>query len=95
MLSRDGVINLNDLKKKKPAELAKYAAELQIEGAAGMRKQDLIFALLQAHSENDGAVFAEGVSRFCPMASAFCGRRTTTIWPAPTTSTSRRRRFAA
>ena len=71
MLSRDGVINLNELKKMKPAELAKYAAELQIEGAAGMRKQDLIFALLQAHTENSGAVYSEGVLETLPDGFGF------------------------
>ena len=71
MLSTDGVVNLNELKKKKPAELAKYAADLKIEGAAGMRKQDLIFALLQAHTENSGAVFSEGVLETLPDGFGF------------------------
>jgi transcription termination factor Rho len=44
-LNKDEIVNLNELKKKKPAELARYAAELKIEGAAGLRKQDLIFAV--------------------------------------------------
>lgn len=71
MLSQDGVINLNELKKKKPSELARYAQEMQIEGAAGMRKQDLIFALLQAHTENSGAVFSEGVLETLPDGFGF------------------------
>ena len=71
MLSNDGVVNLNELKKKKPAELAKYAADLKIEGAAGMRKQDLIFALLQAHTENSGAVYSEGVLETLPDGFGF------------------------
>lgn len=71
MLSEDGIVNLNDLKKKKPAELAKYAADMQIEGAAGMRKQDLIFAILQAHTENSGAVFSEGVLETLPDGFGF------------------------
>ncbi|RYF12021.1 MAG: transcription termination factor Rho [Deltaproteobacteria bacterium] len=71
MLSKDGVVNLNELKKKKPAELAKYAADLKIEGAAGMRKQDLIFALLQAHTENSGAVYSEGVLETLPDGFGF------------------------
>jgi transcription termination factor Rho len=71
MLSEDGIVNLNELKKKKPAELAKYAADMQIEGAAGMRKQDLIFAILQAHTENSGAVFSEGVLETLPDGFGF------------------------
>ena len=71
MIDSTGAINLNELKKKKPAELAKYATELEIEGAAGMRKQDLIFALLQAHTEKDGAVFSEGVLETLPDGFGF------------------------
>jgi transcription termination factor Rho len=71
MLNQDGVVNLNELKKKKPAELARYALDMKIEGAAGMRKQDLIFALLQAHTENSGAVFSEGVLETLPDGFGF------------------------
>ena len=71
MLSRDGVIDLNELKKKRPTELAKYALELEIEGAAGMRKQDLIFAILQAHTEGSGAVYSEGVLEVLPDGFGF------------------------
>ncbi len=71
MLNKDGVINLNELKKKKPAELLKFAAELQIEGTGGMRKQDLIFALLQAHTDNNGAVYSEGVLETLPDGFGF------------------------
>jgi len=68
---KEGVINLNDLKKKKPHELAKYAADFNIEGAAGMRKQDLIFALLQAHTDNSGAIYSEGVLEILPDGYGF------------------------
>ena len=71
MLSKDGVVNLNELKKKKPSELAKIAAELNIEGAAGLRKQDLIFAILQAHTDNSGAVYSEGVLETLPDGFGF------------------------
>jgi len=71
MLAKDGVINLNELKKMKPAELARHATELNIEGAAGMRKQDLIFALLQAHTDNSGSVFSEGVIETLPDGFGF------------------------
>ncbi|MEZ0312331.1 MAG: transcription termination factor Rho [Myxococcota bacterium] len=64
-------MNLNDLKKKKPAELGRMAADLNIEGVAGMRKQDLIFALLQAHTENSGAIYSEGVLETLPDGYGF------------------------
>ncbi len=69
VVSKD--INLNDLKKKKPAELGRMAAELNIEGVAGMRKQDLIFALLQAHTEQSGAIYSEGVLETLPDGYGF------------------------
>ena len=42
-------MNIVELKDKKISELTKLAKKFNIEGAAGMRKQELIFALLQAH----------------------------------------------
>ena len=71
MLAKDGVINLNELKKKKPHELARYAAELNIEGAAGMRKQDLIFQILKAQTEQSGFIFSEGVLEVLPDGFGF------------------------
>ncbi|MBC7793277.1 MAG: transcription termination factor Rho [Clostridia bacterium] len=64
-------INLDDLKKKKPGELVSMATELNIEGVAGMRKQDLIFALLQAHTENSGNVYSGGVLETLPDGYGF------------------------
>ena len=63
LTNEDGVINLNELKKKKPTELAKYAAEMGIEGSGGMRKQDLIFALLQAPYRELGSGVFRGRAR--------------------------------
>ncbi len=67
----DGIIHLNELKQKKHAELATIAAEMGIEGGAGMRKQDLIFALLQAHTEKNGTVYSEGVLETLPDGYGF------------------------
>jgi transcription termination factor Rho len=43
------------------ADLVQMAKGLNIEGAAGLRKQELIFALLQAHAAQDQAVYGDGV----------------------------------
>jgi len=43
-------MNIKDLKKKKINELNKIAKDLNVEGASGMRKQELIFAILQAQT---------------------------------------------
>jgi len=42
-------------------ELAAVAEEMQVENASGMRKQDLLFAILKAQTEQKGKIFADGV----------------------------------
>ena len=64
-------MNIKDLKKKKINELAKIARELNVEGASGMRKQELIFAILQAQTEKNGLIFGEGVLEILPDGFGF------------------------
>jgi transcription termination factor Rho len=64
-------MNIKDLKKKKASELAKISKELNVEGASGMRKQDLIFAILQAQTEKNGLIFGEGVLEILPDGFGF------------------------
>ncbi len=54
-------MNLQELKNKKISELGAIARELNIEGASGLRKQDLIFAILNAQTEQNGSIYGEGV----------------------------------
>ncbi len=54
-------MNLQELKNKKISELNAIARELNIEGASGLRKQDLIFAILNAQTEQNGSIYGEGV----------------------------------
>lgn len=54
-------INLKQLKEKKIGELAHMAAEMNVENAGAMRKQELIYAMLQAQSEQNGIIYGEGV----------------------------------
>ena len=49
-------MNLMELKHKNVTELAEMGRERGIEEVAGMRKPDLIFAILQAQAEHDGEV---------------------------------------
>src|SRR5699024_5552004 len=46
------VLNLSELKRKTPEELSKLAESVGLEGAARLRKQDMIFAILKAHARN-------------------------------------------
>ncbi len=64
-------MHLKDLKNKKMTELVKMASEAEVEGASNMRKQELIFALLQAQSENDEAIYGEGVLETLPDGFGF------------------------
>ncbi|HEY7855901.1 MAG TPA: transcription termination factor Rho [Terriglobales bacterium] len=64
-------MTIAELKEKNITELAKVARELQLPGASGMRKQDLIFKILQAQSEKEGHIFAEGVLEILPDGYGF------------------------
>ena len=54
-------IFVRELKQKTMAELTQLAESMDVENAAGLRKQDLIFAILATQTENRGRIFAEGV----------------------------------
>ena len=64
-------LNLKELKNRKISELTQLAKELGVEGASGMRKQELIFAILQAQSDKDGAIYGEGVLETLPDGFGF------------------------
>ncbi|MDA0739878.1 MAG: transcription termination factor Rho [Nitrospirae bacterium] len=54
-------MHLAELKQMSIGDLAELARTLKIEGAANLRKQELIFAILQGQSEKNGVIFGEGV----------------------------------
>ncbi len=60
-----------ELKEKSITELSRIARTLDIPGASGLRKQDLIFKILQAQSEKEGNIFAEGVLEILPDGYGF------------------------
>ena len=64
-------MNLTELKRKKMAELIHMGSELNIEGVSGMRRQDLIFALLQHTAANKGEVYGDGVLETLPDGFGF------------------------
>jgi transcription termination factor Rho len=64
-------MNLVELKGKNIAELTDMANELKVEGASGMRKQELIFAILNAQTEKNGMIFGEGVLETLPDGFGF------------------------
>ncbi len=54
-------LNPKSLKSKKIGELAEIARNFDVEGASSLRKQDLIFSILQAQAEQSGFIYGEGV----------------------------------
>ncbi len=64
-------MNLKELKEKKINELTTLAKKYNIESASSMRKQDLIFALLQSQSEQNGLIYGEGVLETLPDGFGF------------------------
>ena len=61
MDDKENCVNLAELKEKSIADLTDIAKGYHIEGAVNLRKQDLIFAILQAQSEKNGVIYGEGV----------------------------------
>ncbi len=64
-------MNLSELKRKKMTELIHMGTELNIEAVSGMRRQDLIFALLQHGASNRGEVYGDGVLETLPDGFGF------------------------
>src|SRR6266702_4192485 len=64
-------IDIRVLKEMKLPDLSKLAKDLGIENATGMRKQDLIFSILQAQTEKSGLIFSEGVLECLPDGFGF------------------------
>jgi transcription termination factor Rho len=53
-------VNIEDLKEMKMAELGKLARDMDVQGASSLKKQELIFKILQAQAEKEGLMFGEG-----------------------------------
>jgi len=76
-------MNIVELKDKKISELTDMAKTFNIEGAAGMRRQDLVFALLQAQIEKDGLIFGEGTLEILPDGFGFLRSPNSNYLPGP------------
>ncbi|NUN14002.1 MAG: transcription termination factor Rho [Myxococcales bacterium] len=64
-------MNLKDLKDKKISDLVQLAKDLGVENARGLRKHELIFAILQAQTEKNGLIYGEGVLQVLPDGFGF------------------------
>ncbi|QED27989.1 transcription termination factor Rho [Microvenator marinus] len=64
-------MHLKELKAKKMTELIKLALDAGVEGAASLRKQELMFAMLQAQTDKDEPIYGEGVLECLPDGFGF------------------------
>jgi len=74
-------LNLKELKEMKIGDLLNLAKDLNIESARGMRKQELIFAILQAQAEQNGLIYGEGVLQVLPEGFGFLRTADTSYMP--------------
>ena len=64
-------MNIEDIKRLPISELNHLAKELEVPGASGMRRQDLIFAILQTQAEQNGVISGSGVLEILPDGFGF------------------------
>ncbi len=64
-------LNITDLKEMTIQNLTQVAKDLEVAGATGMRKQELIFQILKAQTEQSGFIFSEGVLEVLPDGFGF------------------------
>ncbi|MGD9018263.1 MAG: transcription termination factor Rho [Desulfobacterales bacterium] len=76
-------MNISELKEMKINELTQLAKKFKIEGAAGMRKQELIFALLQAQIEKNGSIYGVGTLEILPDGFGFLRSPSYNYLPGP------------
>jgi transcription termination factor Rho len=70
-MNKTDTLDLVELKEMSIQKLNQIGKDLNVPGAAGMRKQELIFKILQAQAEKSGLIFAEGVLECLPDGFGF------------------------
>ncbi len=76
-------VSITELKEKKIDELTGLAKGLKVEGSSGLKKQDLIFAILQAQAEKAGHIFGAGVIEILPDGFGFMRSSDYSYLPGP------------
>jgi transcription termination factor Rho len=76
-------VDIGNLKEMKISELTKLARELNVNGVSGLKKQDLIFKILQARAEKEGLMFGEGVLEILPEGFGFLRSPNYNYLPCP------------
>jgi len=76
-------MHLNELKSKKIGELTHMARDLNVENASGLRKQELIFSILQAYMDKNESVYGEGVLEILSEGFGFLRSTDSNYLPGP------------
>ncbi|NQV04132.1 MAG: Rho termination factor N-terminal domain-containing protein, partial [Candidatus Omnitrophica bacterium] len=76
-------MDIEKLKSLKMSELNKVARDMRINGIANLRKEELIFKVLQAQTEKDGLIFGEGVLETLPDGFGFLRSPNYNYLPCP------------
>ncbi len=76
-------LNIADLQRRNMSELATVGRELGVVGVSGLRKQELIFKVLQAQTERNGLIFSEGVLETLPDGFGFLRAPNYNYLPSP------------
>lgn len=78
-----GRLNIVELKEMSISELSEVAKQLNVTGASGLRKQELIFKILEAQTEKNGLIFGEGVLEILPDGFGFLRAPSYNYLPGP------------
>jgi len=76
-------LDIGNLKEMKITELNKLARELNVNGTSGVKKQELIFKILQAQAEKEGLMFGEGILEILPEGFGFLRSPNYNYLPCP------------
>ncbi|MBI5814400.1 MAG: transcription termination factor Rho [Nitrospinae bacterium] len=76
-------MNIGSLKDKTISELTEIAAQYNVEGIRGLRKQELMFKILEAQTEQEGLIFGEGVLEILPDGFGFLRAPSFNYLPGP------------
>ncbi|WP_461832940.1 transcription termination factor Rho [Desulfothermus sp.] len=76
-------MNLSEMKKKSMDELMRLASQYNVENPSSLRKQELIFAILQAYSQKYGNIYGEGVLEILPDGFGFLRSPLYNYMPGP------------
>jgi len=77
------MLDIEELKEKKITELTKIAQDMNISGFSGLKKQELIFRILEEQTAQEGLIFSKGVLEILPDGYGFLRSQNYSYLPGP------------